>query len=69
MRFRNTRIQAEQCDSRGNELANPRVDAIEHQQEFVFIVVANPRLDAGAPIPAGAVQIDVFPKLVVGIPR
>jgi len=44
-------------------------DAIEHQQEFVFIVVANPRLDAGAPIPAGAVQIDVFPKLVVGIPR
>ena len=44
-------------------------DAIENKQEFVFIVVANPRLEAGAPIPAGAVQIDVFPKLVVGLPR
>jgi hypothetical protein len=44
-------------------------DAIENRQEFVFIVVATPRLEAGAPIPAGAVQIDVFPKLVVGLPR
>jgi hypothetical protein len=43
-------------------------DAIENKQDFVFIVVANPRLDAGAPVPAGAVQIDVFPKLVVGLP-
>ena len=44
-------------------------DAIENKQEFVFIVVANPRLEAGAPVPAGAVQIDVFPSLVVGLPR
>ena len=35
----------------------------------MFIVVANPRLDAGAPIPAGSVQIDVAPKLTVGLPR
>ena len=37
-------------------------DAIENRQEFVFIVVATPRLEAGAPIPAGAVQIDVSPS-------
>jgi hypothetical protein len=44
-------------------------DAIENKQEFVFIVVATPRIDAGAPIPAGAVQIDVAPSLVIGLPR
>ena len=44
-------------------------DAIENKQEFVFIVVANPRLESGAPIPAGAAQIDVFPSLVIGLPR
>jgi acyl-CoA reductase-like NAD-dependent aldehyde dehydrogenase len=43
--------------------------AIENKQEFVFVVVANPRLDAGAPIPAGSVQIDVAPKLTIGLPR
>jgi len=31
--------------------------------------VTNPRLDSGAAIPAGTVQIDVAPKLVVGLPR
>jgi len=50
--------------------ARPVIEhAIENKQEFVFIVVANPRLDAGAPVPAGAVQIDVATKLVVGLPR
>jgi hypothetical protein len=50
--------------------ARPVIEnAIENKQEFVFIVVANPRLDAGAPVPAGAVQIDVFPSLVIGLPR
>ena len=50
--------------------ARPVIEhAIENKQEFVFIVVAKPRLDAGAPIPAGAVQIDVFPSLVIGLPR
>jgi hypothetical protein len=33
-------------------------DAIEDKKDFVFIVV-----------PAGAVQIDVFPSIVVGLPR
>jgi hypothetical protein len=48
--------------------ARPVIEhAVENKQEFVFIVVAKPRLGAGAPIPAGAVQIDVAPKLVVGL--
>jgi len=52
-----------------NTPARPVIEhAVENKQDFVFIVVANPRLGAGAPIPAGAVQIDVFPKLVVGLP-
>jgi len=41
-------------------------DAISNKRDFVFIAVASPRLDAGSPVPAGAVQIDVKPKLVVG---
>ena len=50
--------------------ARPVIEqAIEHEQEFVFIVVANPRLDAGAPVPAGSVQVDVVAKLTVGLPR
>jgi hypothetical protein len=50
--------------------ARPLIEhAIENKQEFVFVVVANPRLEAGAPIPGGSVQIDVAPKLTIGLPR
>jgi hypothetical protein len=50
--------------------ARPVIEhAIEHKQDFVFIVVAAPRMNAGSPVPAGAVQIDVFPSVVVGLPR
>ena len=50
--------------------ARPLIEhAIENKQEFVLIVVTNPRLDSGAAIPAGTVQIDVAPKLTVGLPR
>lgn len=50
--------------------ARPVIEhAIENQQQFVFIVVTNPRLEAGAPIPAGSAQIDVAAKLTVGLPR
>jgi len=50
--------------------ARPVIEhAIENQQQFVFVVVTNPRLEAGAPIPAGSVQIDVAAKLTVGLPR
>lgn len=50
--------------------ARPVIEqAIEHKQEFVFVLVANPRLDAGAPVPGGSVQIDVAPQLTIGWPR
>jgi len=50
--------------------ARPLIEhAIENKQEFVFVVVTNPRLESGAAIPAGTVQIDVAPKLTVGLPR
>jgi hypothetical protein len=41
--------------------------AVEHKLDFVFIVVISPRLDAGQPVPAGAIQITVAPKLTVGL--
>jgi hypothetical protein len=44
-------------------------DAIENKRDFVFIVVAAPRMGAGSTFPAGAVQIDIFPSLIVGLPR
>jgi hypothetical protein len=42
-------------------------DAIENKRDFVFIVVAQPRLTAGSPVPAGAVQIDVQPSVTIGL--
>jgi hypothetical protein len=36
---------------------------------FVLVVVAAPRLEAGAPVPGGAFEIDTFPKVRVGLPR
>jgi hypothetical protein len=41
-------------------------DAVSNKRDFVFIAVATPRMSAGSPVPAGAVQIDIAPKLVVG---
>jgi hypothetical protein len=40
--------------------------SIQQQQTFVFVVVASPRLEAGAPVPAGAFEVDLFPKLTLG---
>jgi len=48
--------------------ARPVIEhAVEHKQDFVFIVVASPRLNAGNPVPAGAIDIEVFPKLTIGL--
>ena len=48
--------------------ARPVIEhAVENKQDFVFIVVASPRLNAGNPVPAGAIQIIVSPKLKVGL--
>jgi hypothetical protein len=48
--------------------ARPVIEhAVEHKQDFVFIVVASPRMNAGNPVPAGSIQIVVSPKLKVGL--
>ena len=47
--------------------ARPVIEhAVENKQDFVFIVVASPRMNAGNPVPAGSIQIIVSPKLKVG---
>ncbi|HXU05146.1 MAG TPA: hypothetical protein VN903_29495 [Polyangia bacterium] len=51
-----------------NSPARPVIEhAVENKQDFVFIVVASPRVSAGSPAPAGAIQIDIAPKLTVGL--
>jgi hypothetical protein len=42
---------------------------IQARTPFVLVVVAAPRLEAGAPVPGGAFEIDTFPKVRVGLPR
>jgi hypothetical protein len=39
------------------------VKTIEAKQSFVLLVVAIPRLAAGAPLPAGHFEVDIFPTL------
>ena len=36
---------------------------------FVFLISATPRLDSGKPVPAGKLELHVFPKITVGLPR
>jgi hypothetical protein len=36
---------------------------------FVFLISATPRLDGGKPLPAGKLELHVFPKITVGLPR
>jgi hypothetical protein len=35
---------------------------------LTFLVVLSPRLVAGSAIPAGALEVDVSPRLLVGLP-
>jgi hypothetical protein len=42
-------------------------DAVRNQRQFVFVLVATPRIEAGQPVPAGAFQIDVFPAVRLGL--
>jgi hypothetical protein len=43
--------------------------SILNQQTMVFILVLAPRLEAGAPVPAGALEVDLAPRLTLGLPR
>jgi hypothetical protein len=49
---------------------SPAHDFIESsiigKQTMVFLLVADPRMNAGAALPAGALEIDLIPKLTVG---
>jgi hypothetical protein len=42
---------------------------IQARQPFTFVLLLAPRLDSGHPIPAGAVEIDVTPQILIGLPR
>jgi len=44
-------------------------DNIRNQRPLVFLVVLSPRLVAGGAIPAGAIEVDVSPHLLIGLPR
>ncbi|HEX4404977.1 MAG TPA: hypothetical protein VH560_09125 [Polyangia bacterium] len=41
--------------------------SIQAKAPFVFVLVTAPRLDAGAPVPGGAFEIDVYPTLGLGL--
>jgi hypothetical protein len=41
--------------------------SIQAKQPFVFVVVAAPRLEAGAALPGGAFEIDIYPTLGLGL--
>jgi len=41
--------------------------SIQAKTPFVFLLVMAPRLDAGAPLPGGAFEIDIYPTLGLGL--
>jgi hypothetical protein len=41
--------------------------SIQAEQPFVFVLVAAPRLEAGAALPGGAFEIDVVPTVALGL--
>jgi hypothetical protein len=43
--------------------------SVKGQRAFVFVVVVAPRLEGGAPIPAGALAVELSPRITIGLPR
>jgi hypothetical protein len=43
------------------------VQSIEAKQPFVFVLVTAPRLEAGAPVPGGAFELDIYPTVGLGL--
>jgi hypothetical protein len=43
--------------------------SIQSKQPFVFVFATAPRVEAGSPIPAGALEIDLYPRIELGFPR
>jgi hypothetical protein len=44
-------------------------DDIRNQRPLTFLIVLSPQIEAGAAVPAGAIQVDVSPTLLIGLPR
>ena len=42
------------------------VSSVEAKRTIVFVVVATLRIEAGAPVPAGNLQLDIYPSLTLG---
>jgi hypothetical protein len=42
-------------------------ERIQSKQPFVFVLVAAPRMEAGAPMPGGAFSITFYPRLSLGL--
>jgi hypothetical protein len=40
--------------------------SIQAEQTFVFVVTLAPRIASGDPIPAGAIEVDLFPQIQLG---
>jgi hypothetical protein len=43
-------------------------NSIQARKSFVFVVATVMRLDAGTPAPGGTFEIDLLPKIRVGLP-
>lgn len=50
----------------GSAARNLIVNSVEAKRTLVFVVVTSPRIEAGAPIPAGTLELDVQPSLGLG---
>lgn len=43
--------------------------SVRDQRTFVVLLVAAPRLEAGAPVPGGTLEVDLYPRITLGFPR
>jgi hypothetical protein len=43
--------------------------SIRDRKPFVVLLVAKPHVNSGAPVPAGALEVDLFPRVTLGFPR
>jgi hypothetical protein len=51
----------------GSDASNLLKQNVQDQTSFTFILVTTPRVDAGDPLPAGALEIDLFPVVNLGL--